>query len=95
MGHLPYHDRSVLGRSALHRLRFDRPRFGQLTAAVLADRQLGGRAVRVTGLWGFLGLVAIGWIIADGLAHPAATEAAGTDIVSLEKNTGNQVAGVS
>jgi hypothetical protein len=47
----------------------------------------------VTGFWGFAALVAGGWMLADLLSHPKGTSAAGDTIVSLAKNTGNQVSG--
>jgi hypothetical protein len=34
-----------------------------------------------------------GLMLADVLTHPAGTKAAGAQIVSLEKNTGNQLIG--
>ena len=41
-----------------------------------------------------LGMFAVGGImLADVLTHPAGTKAAGGEIVSLEKNTGNQLLG--
>jgi hypothetical protein len=49
--------------------------------------------VRVTGFWALAGLVVVGIIVADVLIHPAGTKAAGGTIVSLEKNTGNQLLG--
>ena len=49
--------------------------------------------MRVTGLWPLLGLVAFGLIVADIWTHPAGTKAAGGAVVSLEKNTGNQLIG--
>jgi hypothetical protein len=48
---------------------------------------------RVTGLFGLAGIVVAGWMLADLLAHPKGTAAAGNVVVSLAKNTGNQVAG--
>lgn len=47
----------------------------------------------VTGFWALTGLIVIGLIIADIWTNPAGTNAAGTAIVNLEKNTGNQLIG--
>lgn len=49
--------------------------------------------MRVTGFWALAGLVVVGMIVADVWTHPAGTKAAGTQVVSLEKNTGNQLLG--
>jgi hypothetical protein len=49
--------------------------------------------MHVTGLWALAGLVVAGWMLADLLTHPNGTKAAGDTIVSLAKNTGNQVSG--
>jgi hypothetical protein len=49
--------------------------------------------VRVTGFWALAGLIALGLIAADFLTHPQGTKVAGNTIVSLEKNTGNQLLG--
>jgi hypothetical protein len=49
--------------------------------------------VRVTGFWALTGLIALGLIVADIWTHPAGTKAAGSTVVSLEKNTGNQLLG--
>jgi hypothetical protein len=49
--------------------------------------------VRVTGFWALAGLVVLGIIAADVLTHPAGTKQAGSTLVSLEKNTGNQLLG--
>lgn len=49
--------------------------------------------MRVTGFWAAVGAVIFGLIIADIWTHPAGTNAAGTNIVNLEKNTGNQLIG--
>ena len=49
--------------------------------------------LRVTGFWALTGAVVFGLIIADIWTHPAGTKAAGTTVVSLEKNTGNQLLG--
>ena len=51
--------------------------------------------LRVTGIWTAIGAAIFGIIIADIWTHPAGTQAAGTDIVSLEKNTGNQLLGTT
>ena len=47
----------------------------------------------VTGFWALAGAVVFGLIVADLWTHPQGTRAAGTTIVSLEKNTGNQLIG--
>ena len=47
----------------------------------------------VTGFWALTGVVVFGLIIADIWTHPSGTTAAGTQIVNLEKNTGNQLIG--
>lgn len=47
----------------------------------------------VTGFWTAVGAVIFGLILADIWIHPAGTQAAGTSIVNLEKNTGNQLIG--
>jgi hypothetical protein len=49
--------------------------------------------VSVTGFWALTGVIVFGLIIADIWTHPAGTTAAGTTIVNLEKNTGNQLIG--
>lgn len=49
--------------------------------------------LRVTGLWAAVGAVVFGLIVADIWTHPAGTTAAGTQLVGLEKNTGNQLLG--
>lgn len=49
--------------------------------------------MRVTTIFGLLALGAVGLIIGDFLTHPAATKAAGNTLISLEKNTGNQLLG--
>jgi hypothetical protein len=49
----------------------------------------------VTGIWALAGAVVFGLILADIWTHPAGTTAAGSQIVSLEKNTGNQLIGKS
>lgn len=49
--------------------------------------------LRVTGIWTAVGAVIFGLIIGDLWTHPAGTAAAGKDLVSLEKNTGNQLLG--
>jgi hypothetical protein len=48
---------------------------------------------RVTGFWSLAGLVVIGLIVADVWTHPSGTNAAGSQIVNLEKNTGSQLTG--
>lgn len=47
----------------------------------------------VTGFWALAGAVVFGLILADIWTHPAGTNAAGTAIVALEKNTGSQLTG--
>ena len=49
--------------------------------------------LRVTGFWALTGAVVFGLIVADIWTHPTGTTAAGQQIVSLEKNTGNQLLG--
>jgi hypothetical protein len=49
--------------------------------------------LRVTGFWAAVGAVVFGLIVADIWTNPAGTNAAGTQVVSLEKNTGNQLLG--
>lgn len=49
--------------------------------------------MRVTGFWAAVGAVIFGLILADIWTHPAGTNAAGQAVVSLEKNTGNQLIG--
>lgn len=49
--------------------------------------------MRVTGFWALTGAVVLGLIVADIWTHPAGTKAAGGTLVSLEKNTGNQLIG--
>lgn len=49
--------------------------------------------LRVTGFWTAIGAVVFGLIVADIWTNPNGTNAAGTQIVSLEKNTGNQLLG--
>lgn len=51
--------------------------------------------LRVTGFWALTGAIVFGLIIADIWTHPAGTQAAGTAVTSLEKNTGNQLIGVA
>jgi hypothetical protein len=51
--------------------------------------------LRVTGFWALTGAVVFGLIIADIWTHPQGTTAAGTQVNALEKNTGNQLIGVS
>jgi hypothetical protein len=48
---------------------------------------------RVTTVLGAVGAVIFGLIIGDVWTHPQGTTAAGQQIVSLEKNTGNQLLG--
>lgn len=50
---------------------------------------------RVTGLWAAIGAVIGGLVIADLWIHPQGTKAAGDTVVSLEKNTGNQLLGTT
>jgi hypothetical protein len=49
--------------------------------------------MRVTGFWAAVGAVIGGLMLADLLMHPTGTKAAGGELVSLEKNTGNQLLG--
>ncbi len=49
--------------------------------------------LRVTGIWTAIGAVIVGLIIGDIWTHPEGTKQAGSDLVSLEKNTGNQLLG--
>jgi hypothetical protein len=49
--------------------------------------------VHVTGFWALTGFIVFGLIIADIWTHSKGTSAAGSTIVSLEKNTGNQLIG--
>lgn len=49
--------------------------------------------LRVTGFWAAVGAVIGGLILADIWIHPAGTQAAGTAINTLEKQTGNQLLG--
>jgi hypothetical protein len=49
--------------------------------------------MRVTGLWTAVGAVILGLIVADLITHPSGTQAAGNEVISLEKNTGNQLLG--
>jgi hypothetical protein len=51
--------------------------------------------VHVTGFWALTGAVVFGLIVADIWTHPTGTTAAGTAINTLEKQTGNQLIGVS
>lgn len=51
--------------------------------------------LRVTGFWAAIGAVVFGLIVADIWTHPTGTTAAGTAINTLEKQTGNQLIGVS
>lgn len=48
---------------------------------------------RGTGVTGVVLAVIFGLIVADLLTHPKGTATAGASIVSLEKNTGNQLLG--
>lgn len=48
---------------------------------------------RVTGLWAAVGAVIAGLVIADIWTHPKGTAAAGSEVIQLEKNTGNQLIG--
>jgi hypothetical protein len=47
----------------------------------------------VTGFWALMGAIVFGIIVADIWTNPPGTKAAGDAIVSLEKNTGNQLLG--
>lgn len=49
--------------------------------------------MRVTGFWAAVGAVIFGLIVADIWLHPQGTQAAGNAVISLEKNTGNQLIG--
>jgi hypothetical protein len=49
--------------------------------------------LRVTGFWAAVGAVVFGLIVADIWTNPNGTNAAGTQVVNLEKNTGNQLLG--
>lgn len=51
--------------------------------------------LRVTSFWTAVGAVVFGLIVADIWTHPNGTSAAGKAITTLEKNTGNQLIGVS
>jgi hypothetical protein len=49
--------------------------------------------LRVTGFWALTGAIVFGLIIADLWTHPEGTRAAGSTLISLEKNTGAQLTG--
>jgi hypothetical protein len=49
--------------------------------------------MRVTGIWGAIGLAIGGFMLADILTHPAGTKAAGTSISSLWKTTAQGASG--
>jgi len=49
--------------------------------------------MRVTGFWTAVGAVVMGLVVADIWTHPSGTNAAGNAVISLEKNTGNQLIG--
>lgn len=49
--------------------------------------------MRVSGFWSAVGLVIVGLIVGDLVLHPTGTQAAGTVITNLNKNTGNQLLG--
>lgn len=49
--------------------------------------------MRATGFFGLLALGVFGLIIGDFLTHPGPTATAGSTLISLEKNTGNQLLG--
>ena len=49
--------------------------------------------MRVTGVWTAIGAVIVGLIIADLVTHVNGTKAISNGIISLEKNTGNQLIG--
>lgn len=51
--------------------------------------------MRVTSVWTAIGAVIAGLIIADLLTHPTGTKTISNGIISLEKNTGNQLIGKS
>lgn len=51
--------------------------------------------LRVTGFWTAVGAVVFGLIIADIWTHPAGTQQAGSDLIQVEKNTGNQLIGTA
>ena len=51
--------------------------------------------MRVTGFWALTGAIVLGLIVADIWTHPQGTKAAGSAINTLEKQTGNQLIGVS
>lgn len=51
--------------------------------------------LHVTGFWAAVGAVVFGLIIADIWTHPSGTQAAGSAINTLEKNTGNQLIGTA
>ena len=51
--------------------------------------------MRVTGVWTAIGAVIVGLIIADLVTHPTGTKTISNGIISLEKNTGNQLIGKS
>lgn len=50
--------------------------------------------LRVSGFWALTGAVVFGLIIADIWTHPAGTNAAGSAVNQLEKQTGNQLIGI-
>lgn len=49
--------------------------------------------MRVTGFWALTGAIVLGLIVADIWTHPKGTQAAGSAINTLEKQTGNQLLG--
>lgn len=49
--------------------------------------------MRVTGFWGAVGAAIAGFMLADVLAHPAGTKAAGGTITSLWKTSAQGLAG--
>lgn len=49
--------------------------------------------MRVIGVWTAIGAAIMGIVLADIWTHPAGTKAAGSTVVQLEKQTGNQLLG--
>lgn len=49
--------------------------------------------MRVTGFWSLAGVVILGIILADLIANPEGTKAAGNAVVNLEKPTYNALLG--
>jgi hypothetical protein len=50
--------------------------------------------VRVTGFWALTGAIVAGLMLADLVTHPQGTNTIAKGLISLEKNTGNQLIGV-